>query len=347
MNDELFPVAPVADPRLENDIRRHLDRLTKPPGSLGRLEEFALRYGLCRGRADAPLSRMRLYTFAGDHGITEEGITPYPSEVTLQMVLNMARGGAAVSVMCRRAGIEYAVVDIGVKGACEPSPSLLVRKVAAGTRNFRRGCAMTPEECRAALAVGFELGRDSACDLLGIGEMGIGNTSSAAALYCLLLDLDAELTVGAGTGSSGALLARKKEAVRDGVRRHYQAWDRSPLDALRRVGGYEIAGMTGTIFGAASSRIPVVVDGFVASAAALTALRLEPAVGDYLFFSHASDEQFHRRFLELERIRPILTLDMRLGEGTGSVLAMQIIAQAMECYHQMATFDSAGVADKR
>ncbi|MBP1738916.1 MAG: nicotinate-nucleotide--dimethylbenzimidazole phosphoribosyltransferase, partial [Deltaproteobacteria bacterium] len=186
----------------------------------------------------------------------------------------------------------------------------------------------------------------SACDLLGVGEMGIGNTSSASALYSLLLDLDPEDTIGAGTGSVGAFLEKKKQVVRDGVLFHRREWDHTPLGALKRVGGFEIAGMTGMILGGAQSRIPVVVDGFVATAAALVAMKMEPVVKDYLFFAHASAEQFHKPFLASQGIRPILSLDMRLGEGTGSVLAMQIVAQAMECYHRMATFDSAGVSDK-
>jgi nicotinate-nucleotide--dimethylbenzimidazole phosphoribosyltransferase len=346
MNNQLFSVSPVANDALERQAIERLNSLTKPTGSLGRLEEFALRYCLIRGDVDARISRMELFTFAGDHGVTEEKLTPYPSDVTHQMVLNMANGGAAVSVMCQRAGIDYTVVDIGVKGEFDPLPDLLVRKVAPGTRNFKKGPAMNPEDCWAAIRVGFELAQESHCDLLGIGEMGIGNTSSASALYSLLLDIDSDTTVGAGTGSSGPMLERKKQVVRQAVLFHKKSWDGSPLDALCRVGGYEIAGMAGMIFGAAHNRVPVVVDGFVATAAALVAICIEPCVRDYLFFSHASSEQFHKPFLESRGIRPILSFDMRLGEGTGSVLAMQIILQAMECYHRMATFESAGVSNK-
>jgi nicotinate-nucleotide--dimethylbenzimidazole phosphoribosyltransferase len=339
-----FSIHPVADESLEKEVVGHLNNLTKPPGSLGRLEEFALRYCLCRGKAGAQLSRMKVFTFAGDHGITEENITPYPSEVTYQMVLNMITGGAAISVMCRKAGIECAVVDMGVKASFQEFPGLLIRKIAPGTKNFKKGPAMSNEECLKALYVGYDLAKESLCDLLGVGEMGIGNTSSASALYSLLLDLDPEETIGAGTGSVGAVLERKKQAVREGVLFHRKEWDHTPLQALRRVGGFEIAGMTGLILGGAKSRIPVVVDGFVATAAALIAMKMEPVVKEYLFFAHASAEHFHKPFLASQAIEPILSLDMRLGEGTGSVLAMQIIAQAMECYHRMATFDSAGVS---
>ena len=346
MNSPFFSVSPIENHDLEQRTINRLNNLTKPMGSLGRLEELALRFCLIRGRVDARISRTALFTFAGDHGITEEKLTPYPSDVTYQMVLNMAHGGAAVSVMCKKAGIDYTVVDMGVKGVFEPLPGLLIRKVAPGTKNFRKGPAMSPDECWRAIRVGVELAQKSRCDLLGIGEMGIGNTSSASALYSLLLDIDPDTTVGAGTGSAGPLLERKKQVVKEAVLFHKENGDGSAWDALCRVGGYEIAAMTGMIFGGAQNRIPVVVDGFVATAAALVAMRMEPCVRDYLFFSHASSEQFHKPFLDSQGIRPILCLDMRLGEGTGAVLAMQIIHQAMECYHHMATFESAGVSNK-
>jgi len=341
-----FAIHPVANKDLEKEVVNRLNNLTKPIGSLGRLEEFVLRFCLCRATAGARLSGMKIFTFAGDHGIAEENITPYPSEVTYQMVLNMAAGGAAISVMCRKAGIDCAVVDMGVKSSFQEFPGLLIRKVARGTKNFKKEPAMSDEECLKALEVGQDLAKGSACDLLGVGEMGIGNTSSASALYSLLLDLDPGDTIGAGTGSVGALLEKKKQVVRDAVLLHSREWDQTPLEALRRVGGFEIAGMTGMILGGAQSRIPVVIDGFVATAAALVAMKMEPAVKDYLFFAHASAEQFHKPFLSSQGIEPILSLNMRLGEGTGSVLAMQIIAQAMECYHRMATFDSAGVSGR-
>jgi nicotinate-nucleotide--dimethylbenzimidazole phosphoribosyltransferase len=341
-----FAIHAVANKNLEREILDRLNNLTKPIGSLGRLEDFALRYCLCRGNAGAPLSRMKIFTFAGDHGVTEENITPYPSEVTYQMVLNMVAGGAAISVMCKKAGIDCAVVDMGVKGIFQECPGLLIRKIAPGTRNFKKGPAMSDEECLKALYAGFDLAGESGCDLLGVGEMGIGNTSSASALYSLLLDLNPEDTIGTGTGSVGVLLEKKKQVVREGVLFHRREWDQTPMEALRRVGGFEIAGMTGMILGGAQSRVPVVIDGFVATAAALVAMKMEPLVKDYLFFAHASAEHFHKPFLASQGVEPVLSLDMRLGEGTGSVLAMQIIVQAMECYHRMATFDSAGVSGR-
>jgi nicotinate-nucleotide--dimethylbenzimidazole phosphoribosyltransferase len=347
MDHKKWAVPPLRDASLEREIVNRLNNLTKPVGSLGRLEEFVLRYCLCRANVDAEISRMKIFTFAGDHGITEEKITPYPSEVTYQMVLNMVKGGAAISVMCKKAGVDCAVVDMGVQGTFQEHPGLLIKKIALGTKNFLKEPAMSEEECTKALHAGHDLATKSGCDLLGIGEMGIGNTSSASALYSLILDVDPVETVGMGTGSVGVLFEKKKQVVREAVSLYKKAVSGSPLEALRRVGGFEIAGMTGMILGAAKSRIPTVVDGFVASAAALVAMRVEPETRDYLFFAHASTEQYHETFLKNEGIRPVLSLDMRLGEGTGSVLAMQIIAQAMECYHRMATFQSAGVSDKK
>ena len=346
MLDFIGPIRPTANAKLEDEVRAHLDELTKPPGSLGRLEEFALQYCLCRQNSQSAIRIMKLFTFAGDHGVTNEGITPYPSEVTRQMVLNMAAGGAAVSVMCKTAGIEYAVVDVGVNSKFDPSSRLIIRKVGEGTRNFVTMPAMTAAECESAIRAGYELAVSSNADLLGAGDMGIGNSSAASALYSLLLGADPTQTVGPGTGSQGALLEKKRATVRTAVAFHKREWDGSPFDALRRVGGFELAAICGMALGGAASGIPVVIDGFIASAGALAALLIAPNVRDYLFFSHVSAEPFHREFYTKQSIRPVLDLDMRLGEGTGAVLAMQIIQQSMMCYANMATFHSAGVSNK-
>ncbi|MBD3239935.1 MAG: nicotinate-nucleotide--dimethylbenzimidazole phosphoribosyltransferase [Chitinivibrionales bacterium] len=347
MRKQAWSIRPVANAELLRQVTAHLDSLTKPPGSLGRLEELVVRYCLCRGRADADIERAMVCTFAGDHGITEERITPYPSEVTAQMVANMAAGGAAVSVMARAAGIESRVIDVGVKAGIPWAAGVVRRNVARGVRNSVRGPAMTTEECDRAVDIGADIARTARTDLLAVGDMGIGNTAASSALYALLLELDPTDTVGPGTGSAGAVLERKREAVARAVARHRAEWDGSPLDALRRVGGLEIAAMSGFLLAAAAGGVPVVVDGFIASVSALIAMRMEPAVKDYLIFSHASAEPFHRDFLAREGIRPLLDLDMRLGEGTGAVLAIQIMRQALNCYHNMATFSSAGVSDKQ
>jgi nicotinate-nucleotide--dimethylbenzimidazole phosphoribosyltransferase len=332
--------------KLQRGIQERLDDLTKPPGSLGRLEEIAIQYCLCRGNRDATIERRKMFTFAADHGVVQEKVTPYPQAVTLQMVQNMVAGGAAISVLCKNEGIESTVVDIGTAGDLEAENNLVIRKVSRGTASFLRGPAMSREQCDQALSYGYEFARDDGADLYGIGEMGIGNTSSASALFSLLLDIPAQQTTGAGTGASGKLLAHKIETVKQSVDMHRREWNNDPYEALRRLGGLEIAAMTGFILGAASVRVPVVVDGFISSAAALVAIKLHPAVREYLFFSHASSEKFHREFLHRLEIVPLLDLGMRLGEGTGAALAIGIITQALNCYHQMASFSEAGVSNK-
>jgi nicotinate-nucleotide--dimethylbenzimidazole phosphoribosyltransferase len=344
MKNQIQPV--VRESELNKKIVDHLNDLTKPLGSLGRLEEFALQYCLCKNNETAKLTTMSMYTFAGDHGITDQQVCPFPKAVTCQMVSNMVHGGAAISVLCKNAGIECFVVDMGVDGDFEYSSKLLNRKVARGTADFSKECAMTLSQCESAMLHGSNLAVQSGADLLGIGEMGIGNSSSASALYSMLLSIDSDRTVGAGTGSTGPMYDHKRNIIKQSVVLHSTKWDGNPIEALRRVGGFEIAGMTGMILGGAAHRIPVVVDGFIAGAAALVAMKIEPAVKDYLFFSHASAEQFHRAFFEMVGIRPVLNLDMRLGEGTGAALAMQIINQALHCYHEMATFSSAGVSQE-
>jgi len=345
VSDIIRSVAPIST-NITHAIQTHLDDLTKPPGALGRLEELAMQYCLVKGNPLAKLEKMAVFTFAGDHGITEEKITPYPSEVTPQMVMNMVAGGAAASVMCRTAGIDYKVVDMGVKTDFPEMDGLIQIKVAKGTKNFAREPAMSTEECEKAIINGYSLIRQCTADIIGIGEMGIGNSSSAAALYSLYLDLPAKTTAGAGTGSVGELYARKVDAIQQGLDLHKSESAGNPLEVLCRVGGFEICGMVGAIFGAVSKRIPVVVDGFIAGAAACAASRIAPASKGYIIYSHKSAEKFHREYLETEKAKPVLDLDMRLGEGTGAILALQIIQQAMACYNRMATFSSAGVSGK-
>ena len=347
MNAWTNPISGTANAALEVKIKARLNDLTKPVGSLGRLEEFVLRYCLCRGSADAAITGCKLFTFAGDHGITDQGVAPFPAEVTPQMVVNMLLGGAAISVMCRNAGIEYSVVDAGVNFDFDDHPQLIKRKAGRRTADFSKAAAMTVEECEKAISVGYDLAANFKGDLLGIGEMGIGNSSSASALYSLLLDLpDPAQTVGAGTGAAGSFSPTRKRCWRKPCSCIVQRGDGSPFDALRRVGGFEIAAMAGMVLGGAAHRIPVVVDGFIASAAALVAMKMQEQAKDFLFFAHESSEKFHADFLACHGIRPILQLGMRLGEGTGAALAMQIISQAMHCYHEMATFSQAKVAQK-
>jgi nicotinate-nucleotide--dimethylbenzimidazole phosphoribosyltransferase len=266
------------------------------------------------------------------------------------MVINMLQGGAAISVLCRHAAIACRVVDLGVKTDIAGPPELLAqlipRKVCRGSHNFLHEAAMSPAECWQAIKHGYELAATSGADLAGLGEMGIGNTTAAAALYALLLGLDAPQTTGKGTGLNDEQLRHKQTIITRALQFHRQDWDGSPFDALRRGGGLEIAGMAGFILGAVRQHIPVVIDGFISGAAALVCLEWEPALAHYLFFGHESAEQFHHAFLDKINRQPLLDLQMRLGEGTGSALAMMLISQALNCYHEMATFAKAGVSGK-
>jgi nicotinate-nucleotide--dimethylbenzimidazole phosphoribosyltransferase len=329
---------------ISKSVTNHLNDLTKPVGSLGRLEEFVLQYNLCHNKVNAVCEDLQVYTFASDHGITNQQVCPYPKEVTYQMVMNMLAGGAAVSVLAKNSDIKSYVVDMGVDGVFKDHQLLIKKKIASGTKDFSVEPAMTLLQCEEAIQAGFDIAINSGADLLGIGEMGIGNTSSAAALYSLVLGVDSFKTVGAGTGSTGALLERKKLVIKDSVAMYSSKWENNPLFALRFVGGFEIAGMVGMILGGASKGIPVVVDGFISGAASLIATCLNSAVQNYLFYSHISAEKFHKEYIDSINIKPILDLSMRLGEGTGAVLAMQIIKQAMKCYHEMATFSGANIS---
>lgn len=340
-------IQPV-DFSLETDIRAHLDNLTKPPGSLGVLEELAMKYCLASGALKPHLGKKLIFTFAADHGVTEEGISAFPKEVTPQMVMNMLAGGAAVNVLARHAGVEVRVVDMGVASEFEDSRGLIQRKVRPGTANMAKGPAMTLAEAEKALEIGIELARIAAHEgftLLGTGDMGIGNTTASSALFAVLLPCPVEDITGRGTGIDDQKLAHKIRIIQQALSVN-QARFTDPLNTLAAVGGLEIAGICGLILGAAECKIPVVVDGFISSAGALVACKLSPHVKDYLFFSHLSGEAGHRVFFQEFCARPILDLDMRLGEGTGAALAMFLVEAAVKIYHEMATFTSAGVSNQ-
>lgn len=342
INDIVNP----SDKILQTRIQERLDDLTKPTGSLGYLETLALQYCLCRGDENACINEKMLYVFAGDHGITDEGVAPYPKDVTIQMVNNILNGGAAVSVMCQTANVGYNVVNMGIEDIVESHPKFLSYPVASCTCNFSKEAAMSKEQCLQALETGLMVASLTECDLYAIGEMGIGNTTSASALVSLLLNENPIETVGMGTGANGSVLNRKRDVIVKSVMFHQKDWDGSVFDALRRLGGFEIAGMVGFILGCAKKRVPVVIDGFIATASALCALKMNPVVKEYMIFGHVSNEQYHTKLLQKMNARPILNLGMRLGEGTGAVLAMQIVEQAMACYQKMATFSSAGVSNR-
>jgi nicotinate-nucleotide--dimethylbenzimidazole phosphoribosyltransferase len=336
-------IRPVSSPQLQEVIQRRLDNLTKPPGSLGRLEQLALRYGLARGAAELTLRRKSMYVFCADHGIAAEGVSAYPAPVTVQMVRNFVRGGAAINVICRQFGIETAVVDMGINGPAEPGT--FDCRIAAGTRNWLHEPAMTAGQAVKCIEAGIALATEAAraADILGVGEMGIGNTTTAAALFSAFSGIDPHLTVGLGTGVTADVLLRKAEIIRQALRLHAPSAS-DPIGILAAVGGFDIGGICGLLLGAAAQRVPVVMDGFITGSAALVAQALSPNLRDYLFFSHLSAESGHARMLEFLGSRPLLALDMRLGEGTGAALGINLIETAVRLYTEMATFSEASVS---
>lgn len=336
------------DKALAPKLQDHLDDLTKPQGSLGRLEEIALQLGLIQQQMELKTAKKRLYCFAGDHGVAAEGVSAFPQEVTPQMVGNMLAGGAAINQLCGVVDAELKVVDMGVAVPIEPHANLIDHKVALGTKNFTQGPAMSLEQCQKALLSGIELAERAQAeevDLLGTGEMGIANTTPAAALFAAYLPCDPAEIVGRGTGVDDAGLGRKLDAVQRGLKLHQGSLS-DPLATLAALGGFEIAGIAGLVLGAAALKLPVVVDGFISSAGALAAWRIEPKVAEYLFFSHLSAETGHAQFASKMGLKPLMDLDLRLGEGTGAALAFGLIEAAAACHNQMATFSGAKVSGK-
>jgi nicotinate-nucleotide--dimethylbenzimidazole phosphoribosyltransferase len=331
--------------------RKHLDLLTKPLGSLGRLEDLAAQLVSVRRERSAEPLRKAVYVFAADHGVTVEGVSAYPSEVTRQMVLNFLAQGAAINVLARLHGAQMNVVDVGVDADFDGVDGLLHRKVRRGTRNMRREPAMSEEELTQALTVGMDLAADAKAkgyDLLAVGEMGIGNTTAASAITCALTGRPVATVTGRGTGLNVDEQAQKCKGIEAVIKEHFGSAEEpapsAPSDVLRCVGGLEIAAMTGFVLGAARHGIAVVADGFISTAAVAIAFAIEPKVKGYVFAGHQSEEPGHRALLEYIGLTPILTLGMRLGEGSGAVLAMPVIESAMAIYNEMATFASAGVS---
>ena len=353
--DDLVAAIGPLDADAMAETARRLDRLTKPPGSLGRLESLAVVLGGIRGAPVTAIERPAIVVFAGDHGVTHQGVSPYPSDVTRQMVANFAAGGAAINVLASVAGADLVVVDVGVAGAPVDAVTDLARRITvvdarvrSGTRDLSLEPAMTPDEVMVAMTVGRRVADDlldGGCDLLGVGEMGIGNTTASSAVVAALLGRPAEAVTGRGTGLDDAGVRRKAEVVRAALAAH-RPDPKRPLDALAAVGGLEIAALVGAILGAAARRVPVVLDGFITGAAALVAARLAPALPARLIASHRSAEPGHRIVLEELGLEPLLDLDLRLGEASGAALAMPIVSAAARILGEMATFDDAGVSDR-
>ncbi len=317
-----------------------LNHLAKPPGSLGVLEEIAVRLSGITGKVPPSVRNKAIIIMAGDHGIASEGVSSYPQSLTRLMVHTILRGGAAVNVLARQAGARTLVVDIGVKGRIE-HPELLERKIREGTGNMLREPAMTEEEARRAVIAGCDIACaaiDQGIELIGTGEMGIGNTTASSAILSVLSGFPPELVVGRGTGCDDRQLQHKREIVRRVVQKH-RPDPRNPLEVLAKVGGLEIAGLAGCILGAASRRVPVVIDGFISTAAALVASRFDARVKDYIFASHLSEETGHDIMLNMLGVRPVLHMRMRLGEGTGAALAFGLIDASIKILQEMDTLD--------
>ncbi len=335
-------IRPV-DPAKLDAVQARIDSQAKPQGSLGRLEEFARRYVAITGRDE--VRAKTVFTFAGDHGVTEEGVSAFPKEVTPQMVFNFLEGGASINALARQVGAEVRVVDMGVDYEFEPAEGLLLRKIGRGTANFAKGPAMSREEAVRSLEVGIEMAafcKENGIDLVGTGDMGIGNTTPSAAIAAAFTGKSVKEVTFRGTGIDDAALAHKIRVIEQGL--ELNAPDpNDPVDVLAKVGGFEIGGIAGLVLGCAAFNLPVVVDGFISTAGALIASELHPNVRDYIFAAHKSVEIGHSAMLERIGERPILDLDMRLGEGTGGALAMGLIEGALRALREVKTFDDAGV----
>lgn len=339
-----FHIEPVTN-QLTAALRQKIDQKTKPLGALGLLERVALRIGQIQQTTAPTLTRPTALVFAGDHGITAEGVSPYPQEVTRQMVLNFLAGGAAINVFARQHSMELFVIDAGVNGDLPDHPRLLKRKVAPGTKNFLREPAMTPEQGEQAISAGAAVAhemRDTGCNILICGEMGIGNTSSASAMLSVLSGAPIEECVGPGAGLNSPGLRKKIDILNAAIRHH--ALDADPLRVLTTFGGFEIAMICGAYLQAAQERMVILVDGFISTSALLVASRLYPAVLDYCVFGHLSEEPAHGKMLELLRGEPLLRLNMRLGEGTGAAAAYPLVESAARFLNEMASFESAEVS---
>ena len=323
--------------------RQRQAQLAKPPGSLGRLEELSIQLAGITGSVRNRIEKKHLLVFAADNGVVEEGVSSAPQSVTLMQTVNLTRHKTGASTLCRHFGCGITVCDVGVN-ADIPEPKVLDRKIAYGTQNIVHGPAMTREQCLKAMEVGFDLARDTQADVLGIGEMGIGNTTTSSAVLAVLLDADVEAVTGRGGGITDASFLKKKQVIRDAISMNRP--DKADVvDVIAKVGGFDIAAMCGAFLGAAAARRPVVIDGFISAVAALCACRLCPDAVGYFVPSHASYEIGYKLAMDAMGLEPLFLLGMRLGEGSGCPLAFQILDAACAIINDMATFDQAGIDD--
>ncbi|UCV19166.1 nicotinate-nucleotide--dimethylbenzimidazole phosphoribosyltransferase [Ferribacterium limneticum] len=338
------------DRAIENSLKNRVDRKTKPLGALGLLERTAIKIGLIQQRLDPEFGQPHLLVFAGDHGAAKAGVSAYPQDVTWQMVENFLAGGAAINVFARQNDLHLAIIDAGVAHDFGKRAGLIDAKIAAGTANYIEEPAMTVEQCAQAIARGAEISRNLAangCNVVGFGEMGIGNTAAASLITHCLTGLPLAECIGRGTGLDDAGLTRKQALLEKALNRYRAAGgNNDPLAVLAEFGGFEIAMMVGAMLGAAEAKMTLLIDGFIVGSAALTATRLAPALADYSVFCHRSAEAGHAAQLAALGAEPLLDLGLRLGEGTGAALAFPLVQAAVNFLNEMASFESAGVSDK-
>jgi nicotinate-nucleotide--dimethylbenzimidazole phosphoribosyltransferase len=337
-------IVPTAAPVLAARLDDAINNKTKPSGSLGVLETLAKQLGLIQGTVAVTIAQPAILVFAGDHGVVAEGVSAYPQDVTWQMVENFLAEGAAINVFARQNGCALHVVDAGVNHDFGRRPGLVDRKIARGTRNFAQAPAMSAEQCASAMRHGAALAAALPGNVVGFGEMGIGNTTAAAALMHKLTGVPVADCVGAGTGLSPEGVLRKQRVIEAAVALHASAKD--PLAVLATFGGFEMAMMAGAMLQAAHLRKVLLIDGFIVTSALLAAARIAPAILDYCVFAHCSDEAGHRRMLDAMNARPLLQLGLRLGEGTGAALALPLLHAAANFLNQMATFASASISEQ-
>lgn len=340
-------IEPISQEKME-EAQNRLDFLTKPQGSLGRLEEIAKKVVGITHNLNPGYKNKVIVTMVGDHGVVEEGVSAYPQEVTPQMVYNFIRGGAGINVLARHIGAKVVVVDMGVKGELKiAAKNFINKKIDEGTKNFTKGPAMTREQAVKAITAGIEVVKGlGEVDILGIGDMGIGNTTPSSAIIACMSGRSVKEVTGRGTGIDDATFIRKVQAIEKALSIN-KPLPQDPIDVLAKVGGFEIAGLAGCVLQAGIDKIPVVIDGFIATAGALIATELAPIVKDYIIASHNSQEVGHKVMLDRMGLNPLLDLNLRLGEGTGAALGISIVEASIKILTQMATFAEAGVSEKK
>jgi nicotinate-nucleotide--dimethylbenzimidazole phosphoribosyltransferase len=342
-----FQITPL-DGTLKTALQQKVDQKTKPLGALGRLEEIALQIGQIQNTLSPKLNKPTMLVFAGDHGIAASGVSPYPQAVTAQMVLNFLNGGAGINVFAKQQGFKLCVIDAGINHVFDEHPGLIDAKIGMGTANFLNAPAMTQNECQRAITLGADIAKQElavGCNVLGFGEMGIANTSSASCLMSVLCELTMENCVGRGTGLDDVGLAKKAETLKQAIQYHGLN-GQDAIEALTTFGGFEIAMMVGAMLCAAEQNAILLIDGFIATSALLVAAKTQPNILHYCVFAHCSGEAGHKQLLDYLGVKPLLNLGMRLGEGTGAALAYPLVQAAVNFLNDMASFESAGIAEK-